>query len=70
MTRRALPFNDEQGAKMTLQTAPGRLALMRCCMVEKRVELSGGIAFVPWGADLSLIEESLRGLLDLAREVA
>jgi hypothetical protein len=48
----------------------GGLALMRCCMVEKRVELSGRVAFVPWGADLSLIEEALRALLDLPPEVA
>jgi hypothetical protein len=43
----------------------GGLALMRCCMVEKRVELFGRVAFVPWGADLSLIEEALRALLEL-----
>jgi hypothetical protein len=48
----------------------GGLALMRCCMVEKRVELSGRAAFVPWGADLSLIEEALRALLDLPTEIA
>jgi len=45
--------------------ARGGLALMRCCMVEKRVELSGRVAFVPWGAELSLIEEALRALLNL-----
>ena len=50
--------------------APGGLALMRCCMVETRVECSGRVVFVPWGADLSLIEEALRTLLDVAREVA
>jgi hypothetical protein len=50
--------------------ARGGLALMRCCMVEKRVELSGRVAFVPWGAELSLIEDALRALLDLAKEVA
>jgi hypothetical protein len=48
----------------------GGLALMRCCMVEKRVEFSGRVAFVPWGAELSLIEEALRALVDLAKEVA
>jgi hypothetical protein len=50
--------------------APGGLALMRCCMVEKRVDLSGRVAFVPWGAELSPIEDSLRALLDLAKEGA
>jgi hypothetical protein len=49
--------------------ARGGLALMRCCMVEKRVELAGRVAFVPWGAELSLIEEALRALLDLAEQV-
>jgi hypothetical protein len=47
----------------------GGLALMRCCMVEKRVELSGRLVFVPLGADLSLVEEALRALLDLPTEV-
>jgi hypothetical protein len=39
-------------------------------MVEKKVELSGRVALVPWGAELSLIEEALRALRDLADEVA
>jgi hypothetical protein len=47
--------------------AQNRLALMRCCLIEKRVELVGHIAFVPWGAELSLIEEALRALVDLAK---
>jgi hypothetical protein len=32
------------------------LALMRCCMVEKKVDQSGRVAFVPWGAELALVE--------------
>jgi len=31
----------------------GALVLMRCCMVEKRFDLCGGMAIVPWGAELS-----------------
>jgi hypothetical protein len=38
-------------------------------MVEKRLELSGRVAFVPWGAELALIEAALRALIDLAQEV-
>ena len=44
----------------------GSLALMRCCMVEEKFEISERVAIVPWGAELSLIEEALRALLDLA----
>jgi hypothetical protein len=47
--------------------AHGALALMRCCLVEKKVELAGHVAFVPWGAELSLIEDALRALLERAQ---
>jgi hypothetical protein len=40
-----------------------RLTLMRCCLVEKKVELSGRIAYVPWGADLPLVKEGLAALV-------
>jgi hypothetical protein len=43
------------------------LALMRCCMVEKKVELSGRVAFLPWGAELPLVEQALTALLQLAQ---
>ena len=46
------------------------LALMRCCMVEKRVELSGRVAFVPWGAELPLVEEAITVLLRLEKAAA
>lgn len=39
------------------------LAIMRCCMVEQRVELSDRVAVVPWGTDRSLIEQGCRALL-------
>jgi hypothetical protein len=48
----------------------GGLALMRCCMVEKSVELSGRVAVVPWGAELPVIEEALRALVGLAKGAA
>jgi hypothetical protein len=41
------------------------LALMRCCMVERSFSLSGNVAIVPWGAELPLIENAIRALLDL-----
>jgi hypothetical protein len=43
----------------------GALALMRCCMVDKEVELAGRVALVPWGAELPLVEEALTMLLEL-----
>ncbi len=51
-----------------LFNAGDTLALMRCCMVEKKVELSGRVALLPWGAELALVEEALTALLQLARE--
>jgi hypothetical protein len=45
--------------------ARGALALMRCCLVEKRVELCGRVAFVPWGAELPLVEEAIAALVAL-----
>jgi hypothetical protein len=38
------------------------LGLMRCCMVEHKVELSGRVAVVPWGADLPLVKDALASL--------
>ena len=35
------------------------------CMVERSFSLSGNVAIVPWGAELSLIEDAIRALLDL-----
>ena len=39
------------------------LGLMRCCMVEKSFSLVDNVAIVPWGAELSLIEDAIRALL-------
>ncbi len=44
----------------------GALSLMRCCLVEKTVELSGRIACVPWGAELPLVNEALAALVKKA----
>jgi hypothetical protein len=48
-----------------LFAADRALALMRCCMVERSYKLSGNVAIVPWGADLPLIEDAIRALLDV-----
>ena len=53
-----------------LFAADGALALMRCCMVEKSFNLSGNVATVPWGAELSLIENAIRALLDLCAQAS
>jgi hypothetical protein len=45
------------------------LALLRCCMIEKQVEVRGRAAFVPWGADVDLVEEALTALVALAEGV-
>ena len=39
-------------------------ALMRCCMVKGSFELRGKVAVVPWGADLAVVEEAIRALLN------
>ena len=39
-------------------------ALMRCCMVKGSFELRGRVAAVPWGADLDVVEEAIRALLN------
>jgi len=49
-----------------LFAADGALALMRCCMVERSFSLFGNVAIVPWGAELSLIEDAIRALLELS----
>ena len=50
-----------------LFVASDGLALMRCCMVEKSFELCGNVAIVPWGAELSVIEDAIRALLHQRR---
>jgi hypothetical protein len=45
----------------------GSLNLIRCCMVENGLQVSGRVAMLPWGADLPLVEEALRALLALQR---
>lgn len=37
---------------------------MRCCMVNGSFQLRGKVAVVPWGADLFVVEEAIRALLN------
>jgi hypothetical protein len=52
-----------------IEMCPRRLAghraeptLLKCCLLEYRIEQDGSIAVVPWGADLKMVEEALRQL--------
>lgn len=36
--------------------------LLKCCLLEFHGESEGGVAAVPWGADLAMVEGALRGL--------
>ena len=40
----------------------GRPTLLKCCLLEFDIEMDGGTAIVPWGADLPMVERAL-GLL-------
>jgi hypothetical protein len=41
----------------------GGLALVKCCLIERGIEVGGGTAVVPWGANLDEVREALRRLL-------
>jgi hypothetical protein len=38
--------------------------LLKCCLLEYHIEQDGPVAVVPWGADLKMVEEALRKLVD------
>lgn len=38
-------------------------ALTKCCLIERGLEVDGGIAVVPWGANLDEVRAGLRALL-------
>jgi hypothetical protein len=46
-----------------LTEAAEGLTLVKCCLLEDRIELEGRRAVVPWGADLSQVEAALRALV-------
>jgi len=41
----------------------GEPTLLKCCLLEFDIEHDGGVAVVPWGADLNMVEEALRQLV-------
>lgn len=45
--------------------ADGSLALAKCCLWERGVEMRGRIAVVPWGANLDEVRSALRQLVGL-----
>jgi hypothetical protein len=46
-------------------TPGGPAVLAKCCLLERGVELSDGVAVVPWGADLDEVRDALRFLAGL-----
>jgi len=36
--------------------------LLKCCLLEYHLEVKAGVATVPWGADVKMVEEALRRL--------
>lgn len=45
-----------------LVSASEHAQLIKCCMLEDRIEIDGNRAIVPWGTDRAHIEEALRAL--------
>jgi len=39
--------------------------LLKCCLLEYHIEQDGLVGIVPWGADLKMVEEALRKLVNL-----
>jgi hypothetical protein len=42
--------------------------LIKCCLVEGKVEMEGDLAIVPWGVKVEEIREAFRRLIDLVME--
>jgi hypothetical protein len=41
-----------------------QVTLLKCCLLEFHIEQHGNVAVVPWGADLSMVEQALRNLAE------
>jgi hypothetical protein len=41
---------------------PGELVLTKCCLMERGIQVSGGTAVVPWGANLDEVRAALRAI--------
>jgi hypothetical protein len=48
----------------------GELTLAKCCLIERGVEVHGGLAVVPWGANLDEVRLALRRLVGLGAPAA
>lgn len=48
----------------------GSLTLLKCCLLEEHIEVDGTCAVVPWGADLSHVEEALQQLVMIHEQLA
>ncbi len=46
----------------------GSLTLLKCCLLEDHIEAEGNRAIVPWGANLTQVNEALRALVAMTRE--
>ena len=46
----------------------GSLRLIKCCLLEDRIEVDDNLAIVPWGANLSQVEAGLRALVKINNE--
>ena len=40
--------------------------LLKCCLLEFDTELDGNVAVAPWGADLAMVEKTIRQLVAVA----
>jgi hypothetical protein len=43
----------------------GGLTLLKCCLLEDHIEVDGNWAIVPWGANLTQVEQGLRALVSV-----
>lgn len=50
----------------TLAGARSEPTLVKCCLLERGVQLDGQVAVVPWGAELDEVEAALRALVEPA----
>jgi hypothetical protein len=41
-----------------------QITLLKCCLLEFHTERHGNVAVVPWGADLGMVEQALRNLVE------
>jgi len=44
----------------------GGLTLLKCCLLEDHIEVDGNWAIVPWGANLTQVEQGLRALVSIS----